>query len=51
MAQSWMVGDRDSDIACGRAAGVKTIHIGLSNVTAADHTVPSLIAAAPILCA
>ena len=27
MAQSWMVGDRDSDIACGRAAGTRTIHI------------------------
>ena len=27
MAQSWMVGDRDTDIACGRAAGVRTIYI------------------------
>lgn len=27
MAQSWMVGDRDSDIACGQAAGTRTLHI------------------------
>jgi len=27
MSRSWMVGDRDSDIACGLAAGVKTLHI------------------------
>ena len=38
MGQSWMVGDRDSDIACGQAAGVKTLHI------AGD--VPDLAAAA-----
>ena len=38
MAQSWMVGDRDSDIACGRAAGVGTLHI--------PGDVPDLAAAA-----
>jgi len=27
MAQSWMVGDRDSDVACGQAAGTRTLHI------------------------
>jgi D-glycero-D-manno-heptose 1,7-bisphosphate phosphatase len=27
MAQSWMVGDRDTDIACGKAGGVRTISI------------------------
>ena len=27
LAASWMVGDRASDIACGRAAGVRTIRI------------------------
>jgi D-glycero-D-manno-heptose 1,7-bisphosphate phosphatase len=27
MAQSWMVGDRDSDIACGQAAETQTLHI------------------------
>ena len=27
MTQSWMVGDRDTDIACGKAAGVHTISI------------------------
>lgn len=25
LARSWMIGDRDSDIACGRAAGARTI--------------------------
>ena len=38
MAQSWMVGDRDSDIACGRAAGTRTLHI--------PGDVPDLAAAA-----
>jgi D-glycero-D-manno-heptose 1,7-bisphosphate phosphatase len=28
LAQSWMVGDRVSDIACGRAAGVRTVAVG-----------------------
>jgi len=27
MERSWMVGDRDSDIACGQAAGVHTIRV------------------------
>jgi D-glycero-D-manno-heptose 1,7-bisphosphate phosphatase len=27
LSQSWMIGDQDSDIECGRAAGVKTIMI------------------------
>jgi D-glycero-D-manno-heptose 1,7-bisphosphate phosphatase len=27
LAQSWMIGDRDSDIACGRAAGARTIFV------------------------
>lgn len=27
MAQSWMVGDRDTDIQCGQAAGVRTIFV------------------------
>ena len=27
LSHSWMVGDRDSDIECGRRAGAKTIRI------------------------
>ena len=27
LSRSWMVGDRDSDIECGKAAGTKTIMI------------------------
>ena len=35
MASSWMVGDRETDIACGVAAGVKTIFIGQNSVSGA----------------
>jgi D-glycero-D-manno-heptose 1,7-bisphosphate phosphatase len=45
MAASWMVGDRDSDIACGRAAGVRTIRIGQDTDRAAAYTAPDLMAA------
>lgn len=38
MSRSWMVGDRDSDIACGHAAGTRTLHI--------PGDVPDLAAAA-----
>src|SRR5262245_57470729 len=27
LARSWMIGDRDSDIACGRAAGARAIFV------------------------
>jgi D-glycero-D-manno-heptose 1,7-bisphosphate phosphatase len=27
LARSWMIGDRDTDIACGRAAGTRTIFV------------------------
>ncbi|HUY80129.1 MAG TPA: HAD-IIIA family hydrolase [Acidobacteriaceae bacterium] len=30
LSQSWMVGDRATDVACGRAAGVRTILVGES---------------------
>ena len=36
MTQSWMIGDRDTDIECGRAAGVRTIQIS----DRARHTLP-----------
>jgi len=31
LAESWMIGDRDADILCGQAAGVKTILINEPN--------------------
>jgi D-glycero-D-manno-heptose 1,7-bisphosphate phosphatase len=34
LAKSWMIGDRETDVLCGRAAGVRTIRV------AADHPVP-----------
>jgi D-glycero-D-manno-heptose 1,7-bisphosphate phosphatase len=34
LAHSWMIGDRETDILCGRAAGVRTVRV------AADHPVP-----------
>ncbi len=34
-AQSWMIGDRGSDILCGRAAGVRTIRIAPDHADAA----------------
>jgi D-glycero-D-manno-heptose 1,7-bisphosphate phosphatase len=49
MAQSWMVGDRDTDIACGRAAGVKTIHIAQDGDAAATRAAPDLPQAARII--
>lgn len=49
MAQSWMVGDRETDIACGRAAGTKTIRIAQDGDAAATRTAPDLRAAARII--
>jgi histidinol phosphatase-like enzyme len=34
LANSWMIGDRETDVVCGLAAGVRTIRV------AADHPVP-----------
>jgi D-glycero-D-manno-heptose 1,7-bisphosphate phosphatase len=43
LARSWMVGDRETDIACGRQAGTRTIRIGGGATgTAADHLAASL---------
>lgn len=49
MVQSWMVGDRDGDIACGRAAGVGTIRIADKPDAAAIHTVSDLAKAGEII--
>jgi len=51
MALSWMVGDRDSDIACGRAAGVGTIRIGETADVSAAHTVCDLARAGEVILA
>lgn len=45
-AQSWMVGDRETDVQCGSAAGVRTILIDVSGgKTAADWVAADLAAA------
>lgn len=45
--RSWMIGDRESDILCGRAAGVRTILISeTSNHPNADFTARDLLVAA-----
>lgn len=51
MAQSWMVGDRDSDIACGKAAGVGTIFVAkdAKRIADADHGAAGLAQAAEII--
>ncbi len=51
LSRSWMVGDREADIACGRAAGVRTIRVApdhpvaLASTLAADYEVTDLAAA------
>jgi D-glycero-D-manno-heptose 1,7-bisphosphate phosphatase len=53
-AHSWMIGDRDTDVLCGRAAGVRTIFIdelgGGGGRNEADWTGPDLAAAAEHIC-
>lgn len=54
LAESWMIGDRPTDIQCARAAGARSIRIGSAPVNegpAADYIVPSLAAAADIILA
>ena len=49
LGRSWMVGDRETDVACGRAAGVRTIRLGSAAATEADHRAEGLAAAAGII--
>jgi D-glycero-D-manno-heptose 1,7-bisphosphate phosphatase len=56
LARSWMIGDRDSDIACGRAAGTRTIlvrnpHARGQRGAAADAIAETLAEAASIVAA
>jgi D-glycero-D-manno-heptose 1,7-bisphosphate phosphatase len=48
---SWMIGDQDRDMACGRAAGCTTIQLarGYNTGAGADHRVDSLPEAASLL--
>ena len=45
LAASWMIGDADSDVRAGQAAGCRTALIGTASGTTADLTAPSLDAA------
>ncbi len=45
MDRCWMVGDKDSDVEAGRAAGCRTILLGATQGSAADVAVKSLAAA------
>lgn len=51
LARSWMVGDRASDVACGRAAGARTIEIGMRTCpeAGAEFIADSLWTAAQII--
>ncbi len=49
LGRSWMIGDRETDVACGRAAGVRTIRVGRALKTEADYTADGLPAAAEII--
>ncbi|AXC11796.1 D-glycero-D-manno-heptose 1,7-bisphosphate phosphatase [Acidisarcina polymorpha] len=56
LEECWMVGDRESDIECGQAAGVRTIRVaedlsaaGESNLIAADYQARSLADAVQII--
>ena len=49
LGRSWMVGDRETDVACGRAAGVRTIRVGAAAPTEADFHADNLPAAAEMI--
>lgn len=51
LAASWMIGDRITDVRCGRAAGTKTILLSTSDLheLMADYTAPDLWTAVKII--
>jgi D-glycero-D-manno-heptose 1,7-bisphosphate phosphatase len=53
LPRSWMIGDQDRDIACGQAAGCKTILLAraYNSQAGADHAVATLSQAADIIVA
>lgn len=52
--RSWMVGDRATDVLCGRAAGVRTVLVNANGAgcggLAPDHVAADLAAAAGYIC-
>jgi D-glycero-D-manno-heptose 1,7-bisphosphate phosphatase len=42
LADSWMIGDTESDVAAGRAAGCRTVLVGSPSASVADLVAPSL---------
>jgi D-glycero-D-manno-heptose 1,7-bisphosphate phosphatase len=50
-AASWMIGDSDSDIEAGGAAGCRTVYLGDGDRVAATLTASSLADAASAICA
>lgn len=52
LAASWMIGDRETDVACGQAAGTRTIRIAAAEVahdSAADAVTPDAATAVAVL--
>jgi D-glycero-D-manno-heptose 1,7-bisphosphate phosphatase len=53
-SQSWMIGDRPTDVLCGHAAGVRTILVASETPRLADampnHVAPNLSSAAELIC-
>lgn len=48
-SQSWMVGDKESDVGAGQAAGCRTVRIGEGVETLADHGFSSLAEAVSVM--
>ncbi len=42
LKKSWMIGDRDTDVVCGKNAGTRTIKIGTEKSNIADFTAKDL---------
>ena len=51
LGRSWMVGDRSTDVDCGRAAGAMTIRIDTNALSGTDRHAGSLAEAAEIIAA
>jgi len=51
LTQSWMVGDRPSDLQCGRTAGARTVEISdrTASTSGADRIAPDLWSASQII--
>lgn len=45
----WMVGDKESDVMCGKNFGIKTVRIGKECATAADFICDDLLSAAKLI--